>query len=52
MNKTLAFLHMATTGYKPSYIVKMDDDLYMRPDRLLVAVSQWRDRGAGGFCWG
>ncbi|EFN52007.1 hypothetical protein CHLNCDRAFT_10529, partial [Chlorella variabilis] len=41
--KTLAFLRAVTTQYDPQYIVKIDDDVYLRLDRLPHAVQQWHD---------
>ena len=46
-NKTLSFLRMATTLFDAEYIVKADDDVYLRLDRLSLAIEQWRMRGAG-----
>ena len=46
-NKTLSFLRMATTLFDAEYIVKADDDVYLRLDRLPLAIKQWRTRGAG-----
>lgn len=46
-NKTLSFLRMATTLFDAEYIVKADDDVYLRLDRLPLAIKQWRMRGAG-----
>ena len=46
-NKTLSFLRMATTLFDAEYIVKADDDVYLRLDRLPLAIKQWRSRGAG-----
>ena len=40
-NKTLAFLKLVTTAYDPQFIVKADDDVYLRVDRLPYAVKQW-----------
>jgi hypothetical protein len=33
--------------YNPQYIVKVDDDVYLRLDRLPHAVAQWQDIDAG-----
>lgn len=40
-NKTLAFLQLVTRLYEPQYIVKADDDVYLRVDRIPIAVKQW-----------
>lgn len=36
-----------TEQYDAQYIVKVDDDVFMRLDRLPHAVAQWRDIAAG-----
>jgi hypothetical protein len=38
-----------TEQYNPQYIVKVDDDVYLRLDRLPHAVAQWHDISAGGM---
>ena len=40
-NKTVAFLTLITSFYDPQYIVKADDDVYLRVDRIPYAVKQW-----------
>lgn len=45
-NKTVAFLKLVTSLYDPQYIVKVDDDVYLRPDRLPYAVKQWTTFGS------
>ncbi|KAL3152446.1 hypothetical protein ABBQ32_001493 [Trebouxia sp. C0010 RCD-2024] len=40
-NKTVAFLRAVTSHYSPRYIVKADDDVYLRVDRLPYAIKQW-----------
>ena len=40
-NKTVAFLKLVTALYEPLYIVKADDDVYLRVDRIPHAVKQW-----------
>lgn len=40
-NKTLAFFQLVTLLYDPQYIVKADDDVYLRVDRIPLAVRQW-----------
>ncbi len=46
-NKTLMFLSEAARQYDAQYIVKVDDDVYLRLDRIPHAISQWRDIHAG-----
>jgi galactosylxylosylprotein 3-beta-galactosyltransferase len=45
-NKTLAFFRLAVEQYDAQYIVKADDDVYLRLDRVPAAVRQWAARGA------
>ena len=33
--------------YDVNYVIKVDDDSYVRLDRLSIAVSQWANMGAG-----
>ena len=40
-NKTVAFFKLVTSKYSPQFIVKADDDVYLRVDRLPHAVKQW-----------
>ncbi|KAL3142375.1 hypothetical protein ABBQ38_002711 [Trebouxia sp. C0009 RCD-2024] len=40
-NKTVAFLRAVASQYSPRYIVKADDDVYLRVDRLPYAIKQW-----------
>lgn len=40
---------MVTRLYEPQYIVKADDDVYLRVDRIPLAVRQWTVLGAGGL---
>ena len=47
-SKTLAFMKAATALYDARYIVKIDDDVYLRTDRLPYALQQYEDAGAGG----
>ena len=44
--KTLAFLTAVLEQYTPQYIIKVDDDVYLRLDRVPSAISQWAARGA------
>ena len=46
--KTLAFWQLVIEQYNARYIIKVDDDNYVRLDRLAIAVRQWEDIGAGG----
>lgn len=46
-NKTLAFLQLVTRLYEPQYIVKADDDVYLRVDRVPLAIKQWSVLEAG-----
>ena len=46
--KTLAFLGAATSLYDARYIVKIDDDVFLRADRLPFAFTQWDEVHAGG----
>ena len=48
--KTLAFFGTAAKMFDTEYIVKVDDDAFVRLDRLSHAVDQWRRLGAGGLC--
>lgn len=45
-NKTLTFLRCAAARYDARYIIKVDDDVYFRLDRVPHAVRQWKDTGA------
>ena len=42
-NKTLTFFKTVVRQYDPQYIIKVDDDVYLRVDRVPAAVAQWRD---------
>lgn len=44
--KTLAFFLAAAQEYNVKWIVKLDDDVYVKPPRLEVAASQWEKIGA------
>ena len=39
--KTLAFFAMVAARYEARWVVKMDDDVYLSPRRLLLAMKQW-----------
>ncbi|KAK2077461.1 hypothetical protein QBZ16_004306 [Prototheca wickerhamii] len=39
--KTLVFFSTVLQKYRPRYIFKVDDDVFLRLDRVAVAVAQW-----------
>lgn len=43
----MAFWELVSRLYHVKYVVKVDDDSYVRLDRLSIAMSQWRQMGAG-----
>lgn len=45
--KTVAFWEVVSNLYNVDYVIKVDDDSYVRLDRLSIAISQWSDMGAG-----
>ena len=45
--KTLAFFSTATRLYDADYIIKVDDDVFLRLDRVPAVLRQWADLGAG-----
>ena len=45
--KLLAFWELVTSTYRADFVVKMDDDVYVNPGRLLLAAQQWTERQAG-----
>ena len=45
--KTLVFLQYVYQRYDADYIVKIDDDVYLRTDRLPPLINQWKLAGAG-----
>ena len=45
--KTLAFLKAAVSSHNARYIVKVDDDVYLRTDRLTHALLQYEEISAG-----
>ncbi len=49
-NKTLMFLSAAAQRYEVQYIIKVDDDVYLRLDRIPHAIQQWTDIHAGKTC--
>jgi len=45
--KTVAFWEVVAAQFSARYVVKVDDDSYVRLDRLAVALGQWQAMGAG-----
>jgi hypothetical protein len=45
--KTLVFLQHVTQQYEADFIMKVDDDVYLRTDRLPHVMDQWKRHGAG-----
>lgn len=45
--KTLVFLQLITSKFDADYIMKVDDDVYLRTDRLPYAMAQWTNHHAG-----
>lgn len=45
--KTYEFWKTVSKRYKADYVVKIDDDNYVRLDRLAVAIRQWNYLGTG-----
>ena len=45
----MAFWEVVSNLYNVDYVIKVDDDSYVRLDRLSIAISQWSDMGAGEF---
>jgi len=45
--KTLVFLQHVTQQYEADFIMKVDDDVYLRTDRLPHVMGQWKHHGAG-----
>ncbi|KAK9902787.1 hypothetical protein WJX75_005995 [Coccomyxa subellipsoidea] len=44
--KTLALWRLAEERFEADYVIKVDDDNYVRLDRLAIALGQWTDLGA------
>lgn len=44
--KSRVFLEMVMLEYNPDYIVKVDDDVYVRLDRIPGAIRQWKEMDA------
>lgn len=47
--KTVAFWEVVSNLYDVNYVIKVDDDSYVRLDRLSIALSQWANMGAGAL---
>lgn len=45
--KTLALWRLAEERFEADYVIKIDDDNFVRLDRLAIALGQWSDMGAG-----
>lgn len=45
-NKTLTFFRQAIATWDVDYVMKVDDDVYLRVDRVPLAVLQWKERAA------
>ncbi|KAL0025605.1 hypothetical protein WJX79_007394 [Trebouxia sp. C0005] len=45
--KAYMFLQDVQARYNPEFIIKTDDDVYIRPDRLAQAIPQWQAKGSG-----
>lgn len=43
----MAFWEVVSNLYNVNYVIKVDDDSYVRLDRLSIALSQWAGMGAG-----
>ena len=48
--KTLVFLRTVSRHFDARYIVKVDDDVFLRVDRLPFAFKQWDEVHAGKSC--
>jgi hypothetical protein len=46
-NKTRTFFRAVSEAYDAAWVVKVDDDVYLMPSRLLLAQEQWGRMGAG-----
>mmetsp|Transcript_17052 Transcript_17052/g.50903 ORF Transcript_17052/g.50903 Transcript_17052/m.50903 type:complete len:344 (+) Transcript_17052:252-1283(+) len=44
--KSLAFFTAVATQFDAQYVIKVDDDVYLRMDRVPAVVKQWREEGA------
>lgn len=47
--KTFEFWKVVCKRFNADYVVKIDDDNYVRLDRLAVAIRQWQYLGHGAF---
>ena len=43
--QTVAFWRAVSAQYNVKYVVKVDDDSYVRLDRLTIALGQWAQMG-------
>lgn len=50
--KTFLFLRTAISRYDVQYVIKADDDIYLNPPRLALAIPQWHamQRGTPIVC--
>ena len=46
----MAFWEVVAQHFTVQYVIKVDDDSYVRLDRLAIAVGQWQAAGAGVLC--
>jgi hypothetical protein len=44
--KVLAFLEMVASRYYVNWLVKIDDDVYLNPDRFVLGLMQWGNMNA------
>jgi hypothetical protein len=42
------YFRAVAQAYDADWVVKVDDDVYLAPQRLLAAAGQWDQMGAGG----
>lgn len=47
--KVLTFLKAVMALYNPAYVYKVDDDVYLRLDRVPPAVAQWQAQRVGAY---
>ena len=45
--KTMALWKLAEEQFDAEFVIKVDDDNYVRLDRLTHAIDQWNGLGAG-----
>ena len=43
----MALWKIAEEQFDAEYVIKADDDNYVRLDRMVHALQQWKDLGAG-----